>query len=151
MKKNEIPKIILYILSSLIFLLLVFFIIIRPSITLFSSPNTPYGKTVYPEDFPPELKFSENISLTSSASGSAMIGDKQGWSAESVFNGKPADAEKIVVEHFLSLGWTIFERGELESGQVVLLLVQDQSDAVVVFDVDQNDDSQTIIMSTLFK
>jgi hypothetical protein len=110
----------------------------------------PLESVEYPQNWPEDLKLPDGIILVDSKSGLAPEGDRQGWLGKFRFTGDPSEAERLISIHFSESGWKTRRIGEFASGGFVLLLEKDQSDGLVVVDIDPEDPSQVIIAVSCF-
>jgi hypothetical protein len=110
----------------------------------------PLVQVQYPPDWPNELKLPQDFILTDFASGILPEASTKGWSAKYRYQGKPAEANRIISAYFESKGWIIIENYKLDSGGFSLLIQRNQGDGIIVIDTDPNNSLQTLIITTLF-
>jgi hypothetical protein len=110
----------------------------------------PSEQIQYPSDWPNELTFPKDLELVDSSSGTMPDNSIKGWSAKLRYQGKPLDAEKMILAFFESHGWTIVDKKQLDSGGFSLLIQRKSGNGIIVIDTDPIHTSQTIIIVSVF-
>jgi hypothetical protein len=126
----------------------------RPSQNSLPSPleviEFPAEPTQYPVDWPDDLKFPEEFVLVDSTTGQMPESTTTGWSAKLRYQGKPSDAVELASAFFKEKGWTILQKIQMDSGGFTLILQREQGSGIIVIETDPNNNSETLIVATLF-
>jgi len=119
-----------------------------PSIASLDIPNQ---AVEYPEDCPDILQYPNGFTAVELISGKSVGGSSQGWTAMYRFDGSIDEAEDIIREHYLDMGWKIIAAEKQETDGYIILLEKGEEEGFTIIEMDPDDSSHSLIMSTFSK
>jgi hypothetical protein len=106
----------------------------------------------YPSGWPAELRYPEGFILVDITSGMLPEDTTKGWGAKLRFRGDPKTAADLLSAFYVSKGWKILERHDLDSGGVTILIARNnqENQGDIVFDSDPDDSDYTRVLAVVF-
>lgn len=106
----------------------------------------------YPHGWPAELQYPNEFALVGTSSGSLDPDAPKGWAAKLRFRGDASSAYDLLASFFISNGWQIDGRTDLDSGGILVTIERNAAanQGILIIDPDQTDPANKNILIMMF-